>query len=253
MPIKKDSDDNSLKDSSLIDEEDKDYITDNSINLLDNVQSKIKYIINNDVNQNDVRLIVNSDSNVFFLSLFSNYLNIIKHYKLNKELQYKIIQEIINNNAISELYNSKIFLNQTWELNNYLSEIGIISNMKLLKYNQHFYNKTQNPIIIKYKNYIPEHHYGFNKMAQDEGYFNRRKTFLNNNIQVNDLQSLYYIDKITNRKEKEKIKIISPEKKNKYNKISKTKLSEEQIKRNKILQANEKINQKVTDYISSVI
>ena len=110
---------------------DNNYITDNSINLLDNVQSKIKYIVNNDVNYNDVRLIVNSDSNIFFLSLFSNYLNIIKHYKLNKEQQYKIIQDIIKNNAISEIYNSKIFLNQTWELNNYLSEIGIISNISI--------------------------------------------------------------------------------------------------------------------------
>jgi len=228
-----------------------DYITDNSINLLDNVQSKIKYIINNEVKQNDVRLIVNSDSNVFFLSMFSNYLNLIKQYNLNKELKYKIIQSIVKNNSISELYNSKIFLNQTWELNNYLSEIGIISNIKLIKYNKLFYNKTQKPITIKYKNYIPEHHYGFNKMAQDEGFFNRRKTFLNNNIQINDLQSLYYIDKLMylSKIKTNKIKSTSSPKKKKI----KIQLTDKEIKYNKIIETNEKINKKITDYISTVI
>ena len=231
-----------------------DYITDNSINLLDNVQSKIKYIINNHVNDNDVRLLVNSDSNVFLLSMFANYLNLIKHYKLNKEFQYKIIQDIIKNNTIVELYNSKIFLNQTWELNNYLSEIGILSNIKILKYNKNFYNKTQKPIIIKYKNYIPEHHYGFNKMAQDEGFFNRRKTILNNNIQINDLQSLYYIDKIMNTSNKKIDNKLKKTPKKRDSKSTKKKvLSKEQIMYNKIIEINEKVNKKITDYISSFI
>ena len=224
-------------------EEAKDYILDTSINLLDNVQSKIKYIINNNVDQNDIRLIVNSDSNVFFLSLYSNYLNIIKHYKLNKEIQYEIIQSIIENNRISELYNSKIFLNQTWELNNYLSEIGIMSNIKLLKFNYNFYDENEKATPIKYKNYIPEHHYGFNKMAQDEGFFNRRKTYLNNNIQVNDLQSLYYIDKImqlspnkktpnktTNKTPKKQPNNIHTKRKTPNTKKCKIKLTEQEIK-----------------------
>jgi energy-coupling factor transporter ATP-binding protein EcfA2 len=237
----------STRNKEVIVKQNNDYITDNSIKLLDNIQSKIKYIMNNDVNNNDVRLIVNSDSNIYFLSIFSNYLNIIKHYKLNKEIQYKIIKDIIKNNAISELYNSKIFLKQTWELKNYLSEIGIISNIKLMKYNSHFYNNSKTPQKIKFKNYILEHHYEFNKMAQDEGFFNRRKTFLNNNIQVNEIQSLYYIDKLMNLSLKNNNQIKNNKKK------SKTKLTESKIKYNKIIETNEKINRKITDYISSII
>ena len=234
---------------------DDDYIKDNSINLLDNVQSKVKYLINNDVNINDIRLIVNSDTNVFFLSLYTNYLNIIKNYKLDKNIQYKIIKDIIKNNSVSELYNSEIFLNQTWELNNYLSEIGIISNIKLLKDNKHFYDNNKKENTIKYKNYILDHHYEFNKMAQDEGFFNRRKTFLNNNMQVNKLQSLYYIDKIKNTSIKNKEsenKIIKKNSKTKTVKKIKKKLTDEEIKYNKIMETNEKINKKIDDYMSLI-
>ena len=92
-------------------------------------------------------------------------------------------------------------------------------------------------------------------MAQDEGFFNRRKTFLNNNIQVNNLQSLYYIDKIMNSSRKttnNKTKCINTKIKNKQKK-TKRKVSEEEIKYNKIIDTNEKINRKITDYISSII
>lgn len=229
------------------------YITDKNVKYLDTVQEKLKYIFINKINKNNLFLLINNNTNVYFLNLASNYLNIINYLKIkDKSLELKTIHNIINNIVCGEYYNSYIFTNQNWELNNYIAWISIIANINILKtldYTENISTKTKSTTKLT-KNINLYHHFEFNKMAQDEGFFNRRKTSLNNNIQVNDLQSLYYIDKIMNSLKpgkKQAVKIKSP------TKGSKTILSKTEIKFNSILDTNEKINKKITDYFVNVL
>jgi hypothetical protein len=230
------------------------YITDKNVNYLDTVQEKLKYILINKINKNNLFLLINNNTNVYFLNLASNYLNIINYLKIkDKSLELKTIHNIITNIVYGEYYNSYIFTNQNWELNNYIAWISIISNINILKtldYTENISAKTEKTTPKLNKNINLYHHYEFNKMAQDEGFFNRRKTILNNNIQVNDLQSLYYIDKIMNSTKpvkKQSTKIKSPKK------DSKNILSKSETQVNTILDTNEKINKKITDYFVNVL
>lgn len=196
---------------------------------MDNIISKLKYIFENNVNVNDILLSCLSDNQLYTLSLDKNMMNIIKYFKIDNDLRYNLYKFMLNNLIDSDIINTKIFKNQTWELYVYNCYIGCISNILAIKYNYNYFNKSENRRKIVSKNIYLEHHNNYNKMIQDISFYIKRNNVVNNYLNDNlDINGFYYIDKL-----------------NCYNIKDNNLKKEENIK---FKTENKKITKKITDY-----
>lgn len=209
---------------------------------INTIYNKLKYIMDNDnININQIKYMINIDYTILFISLFSNYIKLLKNYKLTKKDNYNIIKIYLNNYVIGDKLNYQIYRNQLWELQNYINNTSLLSNILLLKLNHNFFDNSKKKKKIN-KSYTLEHHSSFNKVLQDTYLSKTKKEDINNMLFINDIESIYYInsimgnDIIDNKKNSSYKKSI-----NKNNNINITKICEKM----------NKISKKIDDYFTN--
>ena len=183
-------------------------ILNKNISSLEKVHQKIKYIIDNKLNTYDIKTSIDKDSNVYFLSLSSNFMTLLSKFKLSKKMNYKILKTHYDSCIYGDCINKKMFVNQWWSLFNYISYGVVYPNIIMLKNNHNFFNKKEKPKILENDNYQLEYHQIFNKLVQDDYLIKKKKKEINTHFMINDIQTIYYINKInsTNPKYKKDIK-----------------------------------------------
>lgn len=208
-----------------------------NISSLEKVHQKIKYIIDNPkLSTYDIKTSIDKDSNVFFLSLAYNFMNLLGKLKFSKEMNYKILKIHYDSFIFGDIINKSMFVNQWWSLFKYVSNGSVLPNILILKHNNKFFkNENKNKVKeIENKDYQLEYHQLFNKIAQDEYLINKKQKELNTQIMEYGIQSLYYISKINSSNTKYKSEI----KKNKDLKLVDEKMN--------------KITKKIDDYIKYI-
>ena len=210
-------------------------ILNKNISSLEKAHQKIKYIIdNNKVSSYDIKTSIDKDSNVFFLSLASNFMTLLSKFKLSKEMNYKILKVHYDSFIYGDLINKAMFVNQWWSLFNYVNHGSVYPNILMLKNNHMFFNKKEKPKILENDNYQLEYHQIFNKLIQDDYLVKKKQKEINTCFMVNGIQTIYYMDKINSSS----VKYKSDIKKNKELKLLDDKMG--------------KISKKIDDYIKYI-
>ena len=202
---------------------------------LEKGHQKIKYIIDNPkLSLYDIRTSINKDTNIFFLSLASNFMTLLSKFNLSKEMNYKILKIHYDSFIFGDVLNKEMFINQWWSMYTYLSNGVVFPNILMLKNNKTFFDKNEEKVKLDNNCYQLEYHQIFNKIVQDDYLVKKKQKEINSELFINDIQSIYYIDKI-NKTNKKYVKEV------KSNKV--LKLIDEKMG---------KISKKIDDYIKYI-
>jgi DNA polymerase III delta prime subunit len=207
---------------------------------INTIYNKLKFIMDNDtIHINQIKYFINKDYTILFISLFSNYIKLLKNYKLTKTDNYNIIKIYLNNYVIGDKLNYQIYRNQLWELQNYINNTSLLSNILLLKLNHHFFDNSKKKKKIN-KSYTLEHHSSFNKVLQDTYLSKTKKEDINNMLFINDIESIYYINSIMGND------IIDDKKSSSYKKSINN-----NVNVTKICEKMNKISKKIDEYFTN--
>lgn len=178
--------------------------------LTDNNLSNMEYFLNNDIK--DIKIVnhfLNENLQLYFLCLYQNYLDIlnknhffrqIKNTKQKKEVDLSTIINISKNQINYDIYEHFKFTNQNWDIQNYISYIGVYPTIRQLKKQIKFPNQ----------NYYLKHHLDINRHLQSKSSINKKYKDANSlnpsaNLDNICISSIYNIDKLQNKKIKSSI------------------------------------------------
>jgi len=191
----------------------KDLHNDNLFNddLHNSPLDKINYFLNNkNTTISQMLNVIISDENVFFLNLHNNYINILNtnsyfsdecdNGNTNRIKKSQVFYEIIDNICVADTLHHFLFENLEWQISSFISIIGVISNIILLR------NLTSTTKLC-----FLTHHNSFNRMCQEDGFIKRKRKLIADHLYIYDPQTLYYIGKNVNLKKELKSENISKE------------------------------------------
>lgn len=199
-----DDDDESLDDDSLK-KTDTDTYNDSSnsggdVEMSETPLGKLGHFINNKTyNMNDILRYVESDSNIYFLGIYANWLTILKDIGIfSNTSQQKIIsiaKEIIKNISEADIIHHKLYDTQIWECETYKNYIGSVRTIIQLRR----LNKEQHLFYL-------QHHSKFNQMASETATLARKFENLGspNSVigsTIHTAQSMYYAFPLINKKQ----------------------------------------------------
>lgn len=150
-----------------------------NLNLNDNL-SNLEFLLKNNIDHNYLYTYCESNDLFYYLNLLENYLSILK---TNKQSNLKNITKILDNYNYCEVLKKFLYNNQYWELNNYITYVGILSNINILKSSK--------------KKYL-SYHNKFNLLLQDKSNIKKKTISLQKNINLNDTESIHFYHKIKN-------------------------------------------------------
>ena len=152
---------------------------------------KITNFLTNKYDSININRIIESDPKVFYLDLYSNIFTILKKKGYwNKDNNNKdnrnILEELMDNIVYGDMINHKIYDIQDHDIYKYLTMVSITGNIvKLRDYN---YDENMTFFLM--------YHNKFNSMCQEKALNLQNINDINRNININDINSQYYIYQI---------------------------------------------------------
>lgn len=152
---------------------------------------KITNFLTNKYDSININRIIESDPKVFYLDLYSNIFTILKKKEYwNKDNNNKdnrnILNELMDNIVYGDMINHKIYDIQDHDIYKYLTMVSITGNIvKLRDYN---YDENMTFFLM--------YHNKFNSMCQENSLNLQNINDINRNININDINSQYYIYQI---------------------------------------------------------
>ena len=162
---------------------------------------KITNFLTNKYDSININRIIESDPKVFYLDLYSNIFTILKKKEYwnknnsnknnsNKNNSNKnnsnILEELMDNIVYGDMINHKIYDVQDHDIYKYLTMVSITGNIvKLRDYN---YDEKMTFFLM--------YHNKFNSMCQENALNLQNINDINRNININDMNSQYYIYQI---------------------------------------------------------
>lgn len=148
-----------------------------NIEILDNL-SKLEYLLKNKINTIALYNECHLNDVFYYFNIYDNYINILK---TNKSLNLNNILYILNNYKYTNKLKNFIYTYQYWDLNNYITFIGILSNI--------------NKLISKSKKYL-QHHTKYNLFLLEKSNINKKISLINNHCNLNNIENMFLYNKI---------------------------------------------------------
>jgi DNA polymerase III delta prime subunit len=164
---------------------------------------KLGHFINSkNYDMNDILRYIESDSNIYFLGIYANWLTILKDLGIfpnpnpnPNESIISIVKELLKNVSEADIIHHRLYDTQIWECETYKNYIGSVRNIIKLRN----LNKSQHLFYL-------QHHSKFNQMASETATLARKFESMSapNSIigsTVHNAQSLFYAFPLINKKQ----------------------------------------------------
>jgi DNA polymerase III delta prime subunit len=193
------SDGANSEDSSDGEEDDMMQPTSSNVEMSETPLGKLGHFINSkNYDMNEILRYIESDSNIYFLGIYANWLTILKDIGIftdSKTHVTPIILDIIKNISEADIIHHRLYDTQIWECETYKNYIGSVRNIIKLRN----LNKEQHLFYL-------QHHSKFNQMASETATLARKFENLGSpnsmiGSTIHTAQSLYYAFPLINKKQ----------------------------------------------------